>query len=217
MHKCWFLRGGSAGTFSLFPNSIHSCAAVKLGSEETKEKSIRVSVWPLIFSLLPSFFSPHLHHPIFLSLSPSCFLRWSMVANPSSRPPLARSGHPISHGFTLLLPPQLPALEKVTQQPTRPLHSSSPPASHQSWNTLSILSPFLPPRSLSAVKCLSRIPFCALLHRLHRCSLFSSKRTRNTYLLAEDHIMILPPTSICDLHFVWIIRRALFSIIFCHI
>lgn len=63
MHKCWFLWGGSAGTFSLPPNSIHSCAAVKLGSEETEEKSIRVSVWPLIFSLLPSF-SPHLHHPI---------------------------------------------------------------------------------------------------------------------------------------------------------
>lgn len=67
MHKCWFLWGGSAGTFSLPPNSIHSCAAVKLGSEETEEKSIHVSVWPLIFSLLPSF-SPLLHHPIFPSL-----------------------------------------------------------------------------------------------------------------------------------------------------
>lgn len=63
MHKCWFLWGGSAGTFSLPPDSIHFCAAVKLGSEETEEKSIHVSVWPLIFSLLPSF-SLHLHHPI---------------------------------------------------------------------------------------------------------------------------------------------------------
>lgn len=43
-------------------NSIHSCAAVKLGSEETEEKSIHASVRPLIFSLLPSF-SPNLHHP----------------------------------------------------------------------------------------------------------------------------------------------------------
>lgn len=63
MHKCWFLWGGSAGTFSLPPISIYSCTAVKLGSEETEEKSICVSVWPLIFSLLPSF-TPHLHHPI---------------------------------------------------------------------------------------------------------------------------------------------------------
>lgn len=43
-------------------NSIHSCAAVKLGSEETEEKSIHASIRPLIFSLLPSF-SPNLHHP----------------------------------------------------------------------------------------------------------------------------------------------------------
>lgn len=85
---------------------IRSTPAVKLGSKETEEKSICVSVWPLIFSLLSSF-SPHLHHPISPSL---LFLpSWSVVTNPSSRPPLARSRHLISHGFTLSLTPQPPA------------------------------------------------------------------------------------------------------------
>lgn len=49
--------------FSLPPDSIHSFAAVKLGSEETEQKSIHVSIWPLIFSLTTFLFStPSSHH-----------------------------------------------------------------------------------------------------------------------------------------------------------
>lgn len=105
------------------------CCKVRLWRDEREIHTclclaIDILLTPFFFSTSPS---PH------LSLS-SCFLRWSVVANPSSRPPLARSGHPISHGFTLSLPPQSPALEKLTQQPT---HSST--QSFLSFNLTSVL------------------------------------------------------------------------------
>lgn len=213
MHKCWFLWGGSAGTFSLFPNSIRSCAAVKLGSEETKEKSIRVSVWPLIFSLLPSF-SPHLHHPIFLSLSLHAFSDgpWWPIHPHALHWPGQNIQYPMDSHFR-----SLPSRLHSTNLPSNP-----PTQSSLSFSLTSVLEysvypfTFLPFLSICCEMFVVHFVLCPFAF-LHRCSLFSSKRMRNTYLLAEDHIMSLPPTSICDLHFVWIIRRALFSIIFCHI
>lgn len=140
MHKCWFLRGGSAGTFSLPPNSIHSCAAVKLGSEETEEKSIRVSVWPLIFSLLPSF-SPHLHHPI----SPSLLLLLSQlvrggqsILTPSTGQ-VRTSNIPWIHTSS----PSPGACTQVTAPPTHPLIRSVFPLLQPHINlTILSFSPF---------------------------------------------------------------------------
>lgn len=105
---------------------------------------------------------------------------------------------------------------------SRNLPSNPPTQSSLSFSLTSVLEysvypfTFLPFLSICCEMFVVHFVLCPFAF-LHRCSLFSSKRMRNTYLLAEDHIMSLPPTSICDLHFVWIIRRALFSIIFCHI
>lgn len=158
MHKCWFLQGGSAGTFSLPPNSIHSCTAVKLGSAETEEKSICVSVWPLIFSLLPSF-SLHLRH----SISPSLLFLLSQlvrgdqsILTPSTGQ-VRTSNIPWIHTFSLS--PQLPAPK---QQPAKP---PTLPLLQPHINLLILSSLFtLSTLSVSAVECLPCHFFVSFLH-----------------------------------------------------
>lgn len=164
MHKCWFLRGGSAGTFSLPPNSIHSCTAVKLGSAETEEKSICVSVWPLIFSLLPSF-SPHLHHPI----SPSPLVLAFSVGPwwPIHPHALHWPGQDIQYpmdSHSLSLPSRLHPSSSPSKPPTLPLCLFSPPTSHQSDNPLFSFHLLLHPLFLSLLSCI--FFRCGLLHRL---------------------------------------------------
>lgn len=102
-------------------DSIHSCAAVKLGLwgdggeiHTCRCQAIDILLAPFFLSKPPS---PH------SSPSPPCFLSWSLVANPSSRPPLARSGHLISNEFTLSLPPQ-PRAPKLRPSPPGP-HSTT--------------------------------------------------------------------------------------------
>lgn len=202
MHKCWFLWGGSAGTFSLPPNSIHSCAAVKLGSEETEEKSIRVAVWPLIFSLLPFFSStppsPH------LSPSPS---------------PLFLLSQWVRGGQSILTPStgqvrtsNIPWIQTFSPSPSWP--SNSPPPPHlRSVNLTSVLqsSPSLFSPSPPSLQFLSPVwwqdgsPVFLL-------SYFHSKCMKNSHLQAEKYMVIFLPTSTCDLHLFWIVREASFTI-----
>ena len=106
---------------------IHTCLCL----------AIDILLTPFFFSTPPS--------PPSLPLSCSCFLSGSLVANPSSRPPLARSGHLISHGFTLSLPPPA-ACTQGSAPPTHPLILSvfpllQPHINLASLFTFSTLSP----------------------------------------------------------------------------
>lgn len=135
--------------FPLPPDSIHSCAAVKLGSEETEEKSIRVSVLPLIFSLLPPF-SPHLHHPVappFLGLAFSVGPWWPIHPH-ALHWPGQDIEYPMDSHF-LSLPSHLHPSNTSSNPPTPPLCSllSSNLTSISPSSSSLLLSP--PPPSLS--------------------------------------------------------------------
>lgn len=95
------------------------CAAVKLGSEETEEKSICASVRSLVFSLLPSF-SPNLQHPITLSLLRTFVLPQLVRGEQSILTPstgqVRMSNIPWIHTFSL--PPQPPAHKYQPRWPT---------------------------------------------------------------------------------------------------
>lgn len=141
--------------FLSLPNSIRFCAAVKLGSGETEEKSIRVPVWPLIFSLLPSF-SPHLHHPF-----PPLFLLSQLVRSGQSiltpsTGQVRTSNIPWIHSFS-------PSPATCTQVTATHSPALSPPSS-SNHTSISHFSPsvflyLLFPLSLSVMAYNSFCPF----------------------------------------------------------
>lgn len=170
--------------FLSLPIRSTPASAVKLGSEETEEKSICVSVWPLIFSLLPSF----LHTSITPFFPPLLFLLSQRV----------RSGQSILTPSTgQVRTSNIPWIHTFSASPAAFTQAASPPTLPSSnCTSISQSSPFLfspSPPSLS-VRCLAYYSCCSYL---------TSKRMKNTQ--QEDHIIVLTPTSTFDLNFVWII------------
>lgn len=137
-------------------------------------------------SLSGHWYSPYSLPFLYTSITPSLllpcsfFLRWSTVANPSSRPPLARSGYPISHGFKLFW--------GYLRQSLGHLDTHFSTLSFLSFNHSSLNNPHFPSiLSLFSVAISFIIHF---LYRTQRHACFSSYHINNAYLQAASQIAL---------------------------